>query len=65
MYINLRMLMFKNKISIKEMSQYLGLTRNTLTRKIKGQSPFTLNEIIVIRAKYFQNVTLEFLCEKG
>ncbi len=64
MYVNLRVLMIKNHISLNEMSKALKITRNTLSKKINGKAKFSLDEFLKIQAEFFSNVSIEVLSKK-
>lgn len=64
MYTKLRILMIKNQVTIKELSEVLNLNRNTISNKIKGKSNFTIEEMKKIQLEIFPNISLEILSSK-
>lgn len=64
MYCELLNQMFKNRVSIVDLSKELNLTRNTVSNKIRGRSKFSVDEMLIIRNKFFPNILLDTLCKK-
>ena len=50
---NLRAEMARKQVSILEMSNYLGITRDTLGYKLAGKRPINLDEALRIARKFF------------
>ena len=64
MYYELLNQMFKNRVSIMDLSKELKLTRNTVSNKIRGKAKFLVDEMITIKNKFFPDVLLDILCRK-
>lgn len=59
-YSNLRAEMAKSKITIEELSEFLGVHRNTIANKIEN-GRFYADEAFKIQKKYFPLLTIDFL----
>lgn len=64
MYSQLRLLMFKKRVTMANLGDALNLSRNTISRKISGKTKFTIDELLKIRDMFFPDVTLDELGEK-
>jgi len=49
MYENLRHILNKEKITIKELAEFLGVTEKTMHNKLNGKTPFTYPETQKVR----------------
>lgn len=65
MYSELVCLMFKNKVSITNISKALNLSRNSVADKIRGKAKFSVDEICKIRDKFFPDKTLDEICKRA
>ena len=63
MYTKLRALMFVRGVSITDLSKELNIDRNTVSDKIKGKGKFYVDEICIIRDKFFPDKTLDEICK--
>jgi plasmid maintenance system antidote protein VapI len=63
-YPNLRMELFKNNITLEELSKYLNLHRNSISNKVNGHSSFSIEEASKIQKKYFPQMPIEYLFKK-
>lgn len=61
---NLRAEMARNQITIKEMSDYLGISRDTLANKLSMKRQINLDEALCLSRKFFPNLTLNYLFEE-
>ena len=59
-YKNLKAEMAKSKITIEELSDYLGVHRNTVANKIEN-GRFYADEAFKIQKKYFPLLSVDFL----
>lgn len=64
MYLILKGELAKRNISIKELSELLGLHRNTVALKINGNSEFTISEAFEIKDAFFPDIELRELFRK-
>lgn len=64
MYENLELLIFKYKLSKREMAQSINVGYNTLLAKIAGKQPFKLDEAFFIHKKYFSKERFEEVFKK-
>lgn len=62
---NLRAEMARKKISLEELADYLGIHRNSVANKIKGDSSFTIEESVKIQEKFFPELELKYLFKRG
>lgn len=62
---NLRKEMMRSKITQKDISEILGITKKSVNEKINGHTEFTLKEIQLIHESYFKGLTLDYLFERG
>ena len=53
--------MEQSNISVTEMAQFLGIKRETMSRKLHGKQPILLHEAFKIKIKYFPDILIEFL----
>lgn len=49
-------------VSIEDVAVLLGVHRNTMSNKFNGKSKFFVDELCVIRDKWFPTETLDELC---
>ena len=62
--LNLKVEMMKSNISIEEVAMCLGIHRNSVANKLKGESSFTIEESIKIQEKFFPNYELRYLFQR-
>ena len=60
-YRNLRAEMGRNNIGIGEMAKDLRCNRDTLSRKLSGKSPITLEEAFEIQQRFFPGEDVNYL----
>ena len=60
-YRNLRAEMGRNNIGIGEMAKDLRCNRDTLSRKLSGKSPITLEEAFEIQQRFFPDEDVNYL----
>ena len=63
-YIVLIGKMAQDGIEIKMLAELLKIHRNSASKKIKGESSFTIGEAILVRDTFFPDETLENLFRK-
>ena len=61
---NLRGEMARKGITIEELARFLGIHRNSVSNKINGETPFSVDEPFEIQKKYFSKLSLEYLFKK-
>ncbi|WP_250277405.1 helix-turn-helix domain-containing protein [[Clostridium] colinum] len=61
---NLRAEMARNQVTIKEMSDYLGISRDTLANKLSMRRQINLDEALLLSRKFFPDSTLNYLFEE-
>ena len=54
----------KREIRKKEVSEFLGIVPETLSKKLSGKNPFTLDEAFAIREQWFRDIPIETLFRK-
>lgn len=64
MYSNLKAEMARKGISQKEIAMFLHIHENSMSSKINGYSPISIEEAFKIRNKYFPNFDLQYLFSK-
>lgn len=64
MYLNLMMVLKKNKVSQKSLAVEMGITQKTLSKKLNGVTDWTLGEAKYIWAR-FPNESPDYLMEKN
>lgn len=65
MYPNLRAEMKRKGITLAWLAEQLGITIGTLSQKLTGKSPFTLNEAKKIKEILELDIPIEILFEVG
>lgn len=60
-YGNLKAELSKKDITYKEVAISLGLHRNAVERKIKGESKFSVEEAMHIQEKFFSDISISYL----
>lgn len=61
MYENVRVEMARKDLTILDIAKSIGMSRETLSRKLSGRSPLNLNEAFDIQQKCFPNVDIRAL----
>lgn len=64
MYLNLKKEMERNGITIEDISKRLNLHRNTVSNKINGLTPLSIEEGITIRNAFFDYADFQYLFKK-
>lgn len=66
MFENLKAEMSRKNITIMDLSKdkELGLSYETLRNKFSGKTEWTRREIWILKNKYFQNKSIEYLFEQ-
>ena len=65
MYGNLIIEMKKAKITQTDLAEIIGVSKNSVCKKIQGKFSFRADEMFVIKNKIFPECTLEYLFEKS
>lgn len=60
-YVNLEAEIARKGLSKKDIAETLGVRIATVYDKLKGKYPFTLDEALKMKNKYFPEFTLEYL----
>ena len=60
-YSNLKAELARKGVSIEEVSKMLNIHRNSVTNKINGETPFTVEEAFKIHDRYFPKLSLDYL----
>ena len=63
-YLMLKGEMAKKDVTIESVSQLLGIHRNSVANKLRGDSSFSVEEAIKIRDKFFPQMEIEELFQK-
>ena len=63
-YMNLYIEMIRNYINMRGLSAASGMTYVSLRRKMRGESPFLLEECLAIKAALHSEMPLETLFER-
>lgn len=58
---NLRAEIGRCQLTIGQMAQGLGMNRNTLSRKLRGEAPITLDEAFAMTNLFFFGKSIEYL----
>lgn len=64
MYLNLKKEMERNGVTIEDISRSLELHRNTVSNKINGSTPLSIEEGIKIRNTFFAYADFQYLFKK-
>lgn len=62
--INLRGEMAKRMVSIENIADLLGIHRNSVANKLKGESSFSIDQSVKIQETYFPDLELKYLFKK-
>jgi len=65
MYLNLLAEITREKLDKKEIAKVIGKNYCTLSKKINGHYPFTLDEAILIQETFFENSNIKYLFKKS
>ena len=60
-YINLKAEMARKDISIKVIAESIGMTRDTLSKKLRRKTPITLEEAYAINQIFFPDQDIKYL----
>lgn len=63
MFKNLRAEMAREGLTIRAISNKLGITDKTFRSKLHGKTEFTRSEMVKLRNTFFSNLTIEYLFE--
>ncbi len=62
-YLNLKAEMAKRDVTIESVSNLLGVHRNSVANKIKGNSRFSVDEAFCIQKAFFPDLETHYLFE--
>ena len=65
MYHNLRAEMARADVKVSDLAEALDITEKTASKKMRGETSFTIDECQIIRDTFFENCTLDYLFEKA
>ena len=60
-YLNLKKEMERERVSIRQIAEYLGMSSNNLSLKANGYVAFKCSEMVAIRDKFFPDASLDYL----
>lgn len=63
-YLNLKKEMERNGVTIEDISKSLELHRNTVSNKLNGNTPLSIEEGIKIRNTFFEYADFQYLFKK-
>ena len=63
-YMNLYIEMIRNHNTMRNLSETCGMTYVSLRRKMRGESPFLLEECLAIKAALHSDLPIETLFER-
>ena len=52
-------------VKVQDLAEALDITTKTIWSKMRGVTPFTIDECQIIRDTFFENCTLDYLFEKA
>ena len=55
----------KRKIKKRHLAQAIGVTPKTLYNKLHGTTPFTWDEVVILRSTFFQDLSSDELFAKS
>lgn len=58
MFSSLRAEMARNEVTVEQLAKEVGVSRETMGRKLSGKSDIKLNEALLISRKFFPNVSI-------
>lgn len=58
MYENLKMEIIRNRLTQKEIAEYLNIHENSIGNKISGETSFTIEEAFKIKEHFFPELDL-------
>jgi len=61
MFINLKIEMLKKGVTVKVLSEKIGVSCKTYSNKMNGSSEFTRKEMYTIRDEIFPDKSIEYL----
>lgn len=64
MLANLRSEMYKRKITIEKMADFLGIHRNSVSNKLEGNTEFSIEEAFKLRDEFFGDLGMDYLFKK-
>ncbi len=65
MYVKIRMLMLTNKITFNDIAKALKVSRNNARNKINGKANMTVEDIKILKEKFFTTSTYDELMEQN
>lgn len=65
MYHNLRAEMARAGVKVSDLAEALDITEKTVSKKMRGETSFTIDECQIIRDTFFSGCTLDYLFKTG
>lgn len=65
MFENIEMIIFKKRLSKKEIAESLGMTYNTFLLKLNGKATFTLDEAMKLKEILNSSLSIEELFDRA
>lgn len=62
-YMNIKVEMMRNKVTQKDIADFLGVNAANVSYKINGYRPLRVSELVAIRNKFFPDATLDYLAQ--
>lgn len=63
MYTELKAKMAVNGVTVEQIAEAIGKHRNTAAAKIDGKAKFYIDELVIIRDRFFPSVSLDELAK--
>lgn len=60
-FVNLRAEMGRQQLTIEQMAKVMDMNRDTLSRKLRGVSPISIDEAFRLRNNFFDDMSLDYL----
>lgn len=64
MLANLRIEMYKRKVTIESVAEYLAIHRNSVSNKLEGDTEFSIEEAFKVRDRFFPDLDMDYLFKK-
>ena len=60
-YLNMKLELRREGVSLKQVAEHLGMTTNNLNAKLNGRVAFTVQEVVEMRNRFMPDATLDYL----
>lgn len=64
-YPNLKAEMARHNISLQSLADTIGRTKRCISKRLAGESPFTVEEAIKIQEQLFKGCSIQYLFKRG